>query len=59
MLEKSSIVQILASFSKLGDLVIDLFAKEVALVTFTCPEVAFPGNSTNSVFSFWLYRMNE
>ena len=45
-------------FFKLIDFAIDIFAKEVAKVTFSCPELTltFSRNPADSAFSFWLYR---
>ena len=40
-LRKSLFPLILASFSKLNDFTIDFFAKEVALITFSFPELTF------------------
>ena len=45
---------ILERISKLHDFTINFFAKEVALVTFSCPELKFSRNSADSAFSFWL-----
>ena len=44
-----------ASFPKLNDFKIRFFVKEVALVTFSCPELTFSRNFANFAFSFWLY----
>ena len=55
-LRKSLFPLKLASFSKLNDLANHFFRKEVALITFSSPELTFFRNSADSVFSFWERR---
>ena len=50
---------ILASFLKLNDFTIDLFAKKLTLSTFSSLELIFPGNSVDFAFSFRLYSSEQ
>ena len=58
-LRKSLFPLILASFLKLNDFTIDFFAKEVALITSSSPELIFSRNSADSAFSFGSIAQNE
>ena len=53
--EKNFFPYILVGFLKLNEFTINLFAKEVPLVTFVCPVLTFDRNFVDSVFPFWLY----
>ena len=44
---------------KLNDFRIDLFAKEVVVLTFSYPELTFSRNSVDSTLSFWLYSWEQ
>ena len=55
ILKKNSFSFCFVKFSKLNDFRVNSFAKEVALVIFPCPELAFSINSPDSAFSIWHY----
>ena len=55
MLEEISYFSYFGKFLKVGLLHNQFCAKEVTLVTFSSPELAFSRNSADSAFSFWLY----
>ena len=57
---KALFLHILANFSKLDGFKVDsFFPKEMALATFSSPEMTFSRNPANSAFLFWHYSQER